>query len=305
MEQPNLTQEISDLRKRIEELESALKQHQHLGVDGSKELNGETPLEGKEINIHGAGSQTGDFVSLPINIFDGSKKANQPKRVCAYGIYTAGTKETTTEQINAILYAGKNLTPEEAEKQKFTNRVDFDKVNSANLILIHSPLGLDFLHAYRTPIVNGQGRMVVGETIITDDNADFVVNQLAGSIITLFDAAGTILETRTISSNTSNTITVDSAWFTASGIYTYSITKLIYLGSANNPFKRLYVADDIRLGYGASGGSQVQYIKWGSGSPEGAITANPGSLYLNRSGGANTTLYIKESGTGNTGWIAK
>ena len=44
---------------------------------------------------------------------------------------------------------------------------------------------------------------------------------------------------------------------------------------------------------------------YGSGSPEGAITAGVGSLYLNKSGGASTTLYIKESGTGNTGWVAK
>lgn len=43
----------------------------------------------------------------------------------------------------------------------------------------------------------------------------------------------------------------------------------------------------------------------GTGTPEGAVTALVGSLYLRTDGGANTTLYIKESGTGNTGWVAK
>ena len=43
----------------------------------------------------------------------------------------------------------------------------------------------------------------------------------------------------------------------------------------------------------------------GAGSPEGVVTAPVGSLYTNRSGGAITTLYVKESGVGNTGWIAK
>lgn len=43
----------------------------------------------------------------------------------------------------------------------------------------------------------------------------------------------------------------------------------------------------------------------GSGSPEGAVTASVGSLYTRTNGGASTTLYIKESGTGNTGWVAK
>ena len=43
----------------------------------------------------------------------------------------------------------------------------------------------------------------------------------------------------------------------------------------------------------------------GSGTPEGAVTADVGSLYTRSNGGASTTLYIKESGTGNTGWVAK
>jgi hypothetical protein len=47
-------------------------------------------------------------------------------------------------------------------------------------------------------------------------------------------------------------------------------------------------------------------ISWsaGAGSPEGAVTAPVGSLYSNTSGGASTSLYVKESGTGNTGWKA-
>jgi hypothetical protein len=48
-------------------------------------------------------------------------------------------------------------------------------------------------------------------------------------------------------------------------------------------------------------------LNWGSGSgsPEGVRTAPIGSLYTRTDGGASTTLYVKESGTGNTGWIAK
>lgn len=44
----------------------------------------------------------------------------------------------------------------------------------------------------------------------------------------------------------------------------------------------------------------------GEGSPEGVITGSPPDIYLNKSGGAGTTLYVKESGIGtNTGWVAK
>lgn len=41
-------------------------------------------------------------------------------------------------------------------------------------------------------------------------------------------------------------------------------------------------------------------IKTGAGSPEGVVTAPPGSLYLNTSGGGS---YQKNTGTGNTGWV--
>ncbi|MEE4566823.1 pyocin knob domain-containing protein [Paenibacillus polymyxa] len=42
----------------------------------------------------------------------------------------------------------------------------------------------------------------------------------------------------------------------------------------------------------------------GNGSPEGAVSAPVGSLYRRLDGYAGETLYIKESGTGNTGWRA-
>ena len=42
----------------------------------------------------------------------------------------------------------------------------------------------------------------------------------------------------------------------------------------------------------------------GTGSPESAVTAPVGSLYAREDGGANSTLYRKESGAGNTGWVA-
>jgi hypothetical protein len=47
--------------------------------------------------------------------------------------------------------------------------------------------------------------------------------------------------------------------------------------------------------------------KWYSaaGSPEGVVTAGVGSMYTNNTGGTGTTLYVKESGTGNTGWVSK
>ncbi len=42
----------------------------------------------------------------------------------------------------------------------------------------------------------------------------------------------------------------------------------------------------------------------GNGSPEGVVTSLPGKLYLNKLGGAGVTLWKKETGTGDTGWVA-
>lgn len=46
-------------------------------------------------------------------------------------------------------------------------------------------------------------------------------------------------------------------------------------------------------------------IYTGTGTPEGAVTAPQGSLFLRTDGAASTTLYVKTSGAGNTGWTAK
>jgi len=56
-------------------------------------------------------------------------------------------------------------------------------------------------------------------------------------------------------------------------------------------------------GLSLAGGETVQ--KSGAGTPEGSVTAKVGSLFVRTDGGAGSTLYVKESGTGNTGWVAK
>lgn len=42
----------------------------------------------------------------------------------------------------------------------------------------------------------------------------------------------------------------------------------------------------------------------GSGTPEGSKSAAVGSFYLRTDGSAGTSMYVKESGSGNTGWTA-
>ena len=46
-------------------------------------------------------------------------------------------------------------------------------------------------------------------------------------------------------------------------------------------------------------------ILTGTGTPEGVVAAPVCSLFLRQDGAATTTLYVKTTGTGNTGWTAK
>lgn len=79
---------------------------------------------------------------------------------------------------------------------------------------------------------------------------------------------------------------------------------------------RVKAAGDVDVAKGnlllSTAGKGLQFagnsnVLWrvGAGTPEGAVTAPIGSLFTRTDGGANTTLYVKESGAGNTGWVAK
>jgi hypothetical protein len=63
----------------------------------------------------------------------------------------------------------------------------------------------------------------------------------------------------------------------------------------------IVLADD--SGFGPA---QSLYQRFGSGTPEGVVTAPIGATYNRTNGGAGTSLYVKESSpTPSTGWVAK
>ena len=45
-------------------------------------------------------------------------------------------------------------------------------------------------------------------------------------------------------------------------------------------------------------------ITYGYGTPEGVIAKNIGALFMRLDGGASTTMYLKETGSSDTGWRA-
>ena len=69
-------------------------------------------------------------------------------------------------------------------------------------------------------------------------------------------------------------------------------------------------SSDVELENVALTGTEVYFVvpfrsEYGFGDPNGVVTANIGSTFRRKDGGAGTTFYVKETASGNSGWAAK
>jgi len=79
--------------------------------------------------------------------------------------------------------------------------------------------------------------------------------------------------------------------------------ELYDLGGPGARWRKAYIEEAyIHTGLQLDGQAQ---IRTGTGSPEGVLSAPVGSVYLRKDGGSGTSLYVKQSGSGNTGWAGK
>ena len=88
--------------------------------------------------------------------------------------------------------------------------------------------------------------------------------------------------------------------FSCNNIYSATTILCLSLGSAFGASNGVVASGSLGLNGDTSFG-----VTFGTGSPEGVKSAKVGTLYLRTDGGAGSTLYVKEAGTGNTGWVAK
>lgn len=102
----------------------------------------------------------------------------------------------------------------------------------------------------------------------------------------------------------------DSAgWWTCTkpGVGTQAIIKALTDIAAINGARAIFT--DVGVGgsfwYAAGGIWYTERPIVLTATPEGSVTADVGCLAIVTTGGATTTLYVKTSGTGNTGWTAK
>jgi hypothetical protein len=149
----------------------------------------------------------------------------------------------------------------------------------------------EFIAADKFGVTSGAG-VVTGKTFL---DTDFRIQDDGDTSKQLaFQVSG-------ITTGTTRTLTVPDADVT---ITTFAGT---LLDDANQG------AAQTTLGLGTGDSPQFTAVNvggtaiWtsGTGTPEAAVTAPIGSLFTRTDGGASTTLYVKESGAGNTGWVAK
>jgi len=122
-------------------------------------------------------------------------------------------------------------------------------------------------------------------------------NVVDGTYNTLYNSANT--NSRAINYNSN--VSTDQATISLNQIRSKYYGLLTTAGSvSNSPFMSNNLLINVTI-------SNLVGILWDTtdGDPNGFISAKVGSLLTRTTGGAGTTLYIKESGSGNTGWVAK
>ncbi|OGT56689.1 MAG: hypothetical protein A3E01_00305 [Gammaproteobacteria bacterium RIFCSPHIGHO2_12_FULL_63_22] len=149
-----------------------------------------------------------------------------------------------------------------------------------------------------------QYRIILSGTIIQNCTQGIAINggmsanshfSIMGNVANLTASSGnfldvtTLLDTASIIGNVSN------------GVIQFNTS-----GGSNTLRNARFAGNSVSAitsNFSAHGDNDIDWV--GVGSPEGVIVAAIGATFRRSDGGASTTLYIKESGTGNTGWVAK
>lgn len=118
----------------------------------------------------------------------------------------------------------------------------------------------------------------------TNGSVDFVKDTTSGAVFSVDGTPAAKLDSNTWRPAANNGMDLGTASF-----------------NWNNARITRVISSEVRLNGSAVG----PFVSSGAGSPEGVLSAPVGSIYTRTDGGVSTTLYVKQSGAGNTGWAAK
>lgn len=170
------------------------------------------------------------------------------------------------------------------------------------------------------------GQLLIGKT----STSDYALAALTGTSnqVVVTNGSGTItLSTpQSIGTGSSPTfagLTLSSPLTAANGgtgLSSYAVGDLLYASGSTTIAKladvavgQVLVSGGVTSAPAYSANPQVTSVTFGgttvketsgSGTPEGAVTGAVGSTFRRTDGGSGTSFYVKESGSGNTGWTA-
>ena len=253
------------------------------------------------------GSLGSERITIDSNIVDNCGSASPN----LYGALSFSS--ITNGQPVARIIISNNIISSSEKSAIFTYGAEVFNLNFSNNILLSSGnCGFEFTGGYNFYVTNNQIIQTVSSAVVANSGvlgeiiirSNYLKNIGSDNATTVFLIAAATPDIVEISSNThTNSLG-------------YTITRFINVSADNstifnNQSTATYANGNIipvpASFFASSFAFNNTSIKWvyGSGSPEGVVTAAIGSLYSNTAGGSATTLYVKTSGTGNTGWTAK
>jgi len=226
----DLERKIQELENKLSNLEANYAKHQHDGLDGTNQLRKSIKLDVDQWLQVGLGGQaTGNIIG-------------------------AGT---TGEQYQYAIAIGKD-----DGRTGFVSKADILQMD-----FLHQPRNTSlqsFITARRTPVVTSLAgtslSVTSGGNTVTIAGYNFATDELAGALINIYNSSGTLVECRTIASNTATVITISGTWGASTSNATFNIYAPVFWGSADWIWQRFYAqegtAGGVRFGVGPTAGGQ-------------------------------------------------
>lgn len=200
----------------------------------------------------------------------------------------------------SVIRCGCNVMVQEKTGAHFIQSTDATKLSIGSNILHGTDADASTTYAIQVAAVTAnQSNIMIGPgNIITAEAGSYIAGvRLLANGANMVDAA--------VVGNGGDTMDYGVQFEVGGGGGAFT-GQIVYAGnnfaSTVGDYNNVGVTVRPRIGLNAS--TTGQNLFSGSGSPEGVTTATIGSMYLRTDGGQGSAVYYKESGSGNTGWLA-
>ncbi len=243
----------------------------------------------------------------------------------------SGTPISKKTDVDAVLTRGESsFLLLDASNDPITGVLEISKTGSSRLLVTSETNGIANVQLKNTAsqwaleVPNGGGGIEIQDitagtspVVVKDDAPDDSVHVTASGNVGMGTAVpvdalhvhdsvvSSFVRCTHSSTGATSTDGMQVGYSNACYLWNYENTDVV-IAANNAVVARFQPGGDLRIeGALEVAGSGGPTITAGSGTPESVLTAPVGSLFQRTDGGAGTSFYVKESGAGNTGWVAK